>query len=201
MIKAIAFDCGGVLFPNDWNDDSFDIILKKLEIDRKKSNEIFLKHWPEIRIGKKSGDVFFQDLLNVSTQKISFEELKELYYSCITKKDTFEVVEKLHEKYPRLPLYTLNDEGKEWMDFRIAKFGLNKYFRDFITSGYVGYAKTDKRIYQILLERTGLKAEEILFIDDKENRLIPAKDLGYNTILFKNRQQLEKELENYGFRL
>jgi HAD superfamily hydrolase (TIGR01509 family) len=88
------------------------------------------------------------------------------------------------------------------MDIRIKKFGLKKYFKDFITSGYVGYAKrTAKRIYKILIKRAGLKAKEILFIDDKKRNIITAKQIGFNTILFKNKQRLEKELKEYGFKL
>lgn len=206
MIKAIAFDCGGVLFSNAWNDEggdpSSDVIPERLRISKEKGDEVFRKYWPEIRVGKKSEDIFFQDLLNTSKKKISLEELKELYYNCIFKKEAFEIVERLHEKYPDLPLYTLNDEGKEWMDIRIRKFGLRKYFKDFITSGYIGYHKREgKRIYEIFLERAGSKAEEILFIDDKEDRIIPAREIGYKTILFKNKQQLEKNLKNYGIEL
>ena len=126
MIKVIAFDCGGVLFSNAWKDEdgdpSFDVISEKLGISKEKGDEIFLRHWPEIKVGKKTEDIFFQDLLNFSKRKISLEGLRRLYYDCIIKKDAFEIVEKLYKKHPNLPLYTLNDEGKEWMDARIKKF-------------------------------------------------------------------------------
>lgn len=202
MIKAIAFDCGGVLFSNACEDTYLNIILEKLGISKEIENEIFYRNWPKIRIGKESENIFFQDLLNASKKQISIEELKELYYSCIVKKEAFEVVEKLHEKYPGLSLYTLNDEGKEWMDIRIEKFNLRKYFKDFITSGYVGHAKTEgKRIFEIFLEKTGLKTQDCLFIDDKEDRLIPAEEIGFKTILFKNKKQLESDLKNYGIEL
>lgn len=206
MIKAIVFDCGNVLFSGAWNDKGsdpcFDIIPKRLGITKKKGEETFFRHWSEIKIGKKNEDVFFQDLINNSKKKVSLKILKRLYYSCILKNDAFKIVKRLNKKFPKLSLYTLNDEGKEWMDIRIKKFGLKKYFKDFITSGYVGYAKkTGKRIFEILLEEAGLKAKEILFIDDKKRNIVTAKKIGFKTILFKNKQQLEKELSNYGFKL
>jgi FMN phosphatase YigB (HAD superfamily) len=206
MIKAIAFDCGNVLFSNAWNDEntdpSFNIIHERLGMTKEKGDKIFLKHWPEISVGKKSEDVFFQDLIDVSKEKISLEELKRLYYSCILKKDVFEIVERLYEKYPDLPLYTLNDEGREWMDARIKKFNLRKYFRDFITSGYVGYTKKmGRRIFDIFLERTGLNPEECLFIDDRKNFVTLAKEIGYKAILYDNKSRLIMDLANYGFNL
>ena len=206
MIKAIAFDCGNVLFSNAWNDEntdpSFNVIHERLGISKEKGDEIFLKHWPEISIGKKSEDAFFQDLIDASKEKIPLEELKELYYSCILKKDAFEIVERLREKYPNLPLYTLNDEGKEWMDARIRKFELRKYFKDFITSGYVGYTKKrGRRIFGIFLERTGFGAEECIFVDDRKSITDLARGIGYEVILCENKQQLIRDLANYGFNL
>ena len=204
-VKAIVFDCGAVILSNAWNSEggepSYDVIPERLGISKEKGNEIFHRHWPEIMVGKKGENVFFQDLLEASERKISLEELRELYYSCILKKDAFEVVEKLHKKYPDLPLYTLNDEGKEWMDVRVRKFGLKRYFKDFITSGYVGYAKPGRIIYEILLKRAGVEAEECLFIDNKESLLAPAREIGFKTILFESKQQLEGGLRNYGIEL
>lgn len=145
--------------------------------------------------------MFFQDLLNAAKQKIPLAELKRLYYSCIHKEDAFEVVKKLHKRYPRLPLYTLNDEASEWMNVRIRKFDLKRYFKDFITSGYLGFGKPDKRIYEILLERAGVKAQDCLFIDNKEPLLVPARELGFKTILFIDKSQLARDLINFGINL
>ncbi|MFH1331722.1 MAG: HAD family hydrolase [archaeon] len=201
MINSIIFDCGGVILSNAWTeggDLQYNIIPEKLGISEEIAVKIFHKNWPDISIGKKSGDVFFNDLLTIAKNKIPLQELIEIYYRCIQKKDAFELVEKLYQKYP---LYTLNDESKEWMDMRIRKFNLTKYFRDFITSGYVGYAKPNRRIYEILLERTRLKPTECLFIDNKEHLLSPAREIGYETILFLNKQQLDMGLRAYDIKI
>lgn len=201
MLKVIAFDCGGVILSNAWNDPIFKVVTARLGISKTEGDGVFYKHWPEIRVGQKSENVVFQDLLDNARRKISLSELKELYYDCVHKKDAFEVIEKLHRDYPELLLYTLNDEGKEWMDLRIRKFELRKYFQDFITSGYLGFGKPDRRIYEVLLERAKVKAKECLFIDDSESLLIPARELGFQAILFKEKQQLERELRGYSIKL
>ncbi len=202
-VKVVFFDCGAVILSNSWNkngeEPSYDIIPEKLEISKEKGRKIFYKHWPKIKVGKKSEIVFFQDLIDNAKKKISLEELRDLYYDCILKKDAFETVEKLHKKYPDLPFYTMNNEGKEWMDVRIRKFGMNRLFRDFITSGYVGYAKPERKIYEIALERSGREAKNCLFIDDKETVLLPAKEMGFQIIHFEDKEKLERDLKNYVF--
>ena len=48
---------------------------------------------------------------------ISLDNLRNLYQNCIRKKPAFEIVKRLNKNYPDLVMYTLNDEGKEWMDY------------------------------------------------------------------------------------
>ena len=43
-----------------------------------------------------------------------------------------------------------------------------------------------------------VKADEILFIDNRDYNLEPARKLGIKTILFENNKQLGKELRKYG---
>lgn len=84
------------------------------------------------------------------------------------------------------------------MDCRVEKFNLRDYFEDFICSGYVGYAKSDRKIYRIFLERAGAEPEECLFIDNKERNLKPAREMGFETVLFEGKEQLERELKSCG---
>jgi len=55
--------------------------------------------------------------------------------------------------------------------------------------------KPDPRLYRILLDRYGLKAEECVFIDDNPANVAGAEAVGIKGILFKNAEQLRAELE------
>ena len=52
-----------------------------------------------------------------------------------------------------------------------------------------------------MLERLKVKANECIYIDDREVNLEPAKKLGMKTILFRNAKQLKKELINYDIKI
>jgi putative hydrolase of the HAD superfamily len=199
MIKAIVFDGGGVLFSNSWFDPVFDKIPELLDLDKNKADEIFYKHWPEIKTGKKNEDDLWSDFVKNANKKISQVELKNFYYNLIKINPiAFELVKRLSGKYS---LYILNNDGKGWMDFKIREFGLKKYFKDFICSSYVGVAKPDEKIFRIFLKKTGLRPEECLFIDDKEVNIKQAKSMGFNTILFKSVGQLKNDLESLGVKI
>lgn len=55
--------------------------------------------------------------------------------------------------------------------------------------------KPDPAIYRLLLKRYDLKADECIFIDDLENNVRAACELGFHGIVFRNRQQAEQEIE------
>ncbi|KUK76593.1 MAG: HAD-superfamily hydrolase, subfamily IA, variant 1 [candidate division WS6 bacterium 34_10] len=63
---------------------------------------------------------------------------------------------------------------------------IDKYFDQIIISSEVGVRKPNKEIYEIAIEKSGFKKDEILYIDDKESYLNGALDAGIqNVVLYK----------------
>lgn len=54
--------------------------------------------------------------------------------------------------------------------------------------------KPDKDIYKILLDKYNLVANECLFIDDNQNNIDVASNLGFKVIKFKLVDELNKTL-------
>ncbi|MBE7023849.1 MAG: HAD family phosphatase [Ruminococcaceae bacterium] len=57
-------------------------------------------------------------------------------------------------------------------------------FEGMVFSGVIGKVKPDGDIFEYLLDRFGLKAEECLFIDDNEKNILGAKAVGIEGYLF-----------------
>lgn len=57
-------------------------------------------------------------------------------------------------------------------------------YKEIILSSEVGVMKPNKEIYEIAQKRSGVKPEEILFIDDKPENLIVPNEMGWKTLLF-----------------
>ena len=58
--------------------------------------------------------------------------------------------------------------------------------------------KPQREIYQLLLDRYGLKAQECVFLDDTEKNLPTAEELGIRTVLFQDREQAVSALKKLG---
>ena len=59
----------------------------------------------------------------------------------------------------------------------------DKIFDHIVDSCEVGVRKPDAGIYQIALEKAGVPAEQVLFLDDFEGNLVAAKALGIDGLL------------------
>ena len=64
-----------------------------------------------------------------------------------------------------------------------------------VTSYYSRKAKPDLEIFNEIIKKLNVKAEECVYIDDLEKNIPPAIQLGMKTILFKDIKQMKKALE------
>lgn len=78
-----------------------------------------------------------------------------------------------------------------------TKFRFFNKFELPLFSWKVKMIKPDPKIYELQMQRLNTRAEEILFIDDKQENLDAAAKLGMHTYLMKNHQKAPEEIMNY----
>ena len=62
-----------------------------------------------------------------------------------------------------------------------------------VVSGHEKISKPDERIYRLLLDRYGLKAEESVFIDDRPANIEAARRVGMQGIVYTGMDALMKD--------
>lgn len=71
---------------------------------------------------------------------------------------------------------------------------LEKYFDPVVESAQIGYAKPEASAYQITADKLGVRCDECVFIDDRQNYVDGATAVGMTAILYKDLGQLKQEL-------
>ncbi len=95
------------------------------------------------------------------------------------------VLESLKDKY-ELGLIS-NFYGN--LDIVVEELDLKKYFKVIVDSKIVNIRKPDLEIFQLASDRIGIKPENCTFIGDSYLMdIVPAKSLGYSTILLNNKE-------------
>jgi putative hydrolase of the HAD superfamily len=199
-IKFIYFDAGNVLFYKVTTEG--ENIAKELGFSPDKYQDIV-----DILV-KQQGEELTKQFYNLSTLEKETEYLNGLHkrmceYLDIEYDDA--LVEKL-TRYRTQGDYKLNKEVKENLERLSKKYRLgvlsnslpsrrhhelkidniDKYFDPIIISSEVGVRKPNRKIYEIAIERSEFKPNEILFVDDKVSSLNGAIESGIeNVVLYK----------------
>lgn len=81
-------------------------------------------------------------------------------------------------------LACLSNDVTAWSLRLRERFALVDRIDEWVISGAVGVRKPDPAIYRILLDRLGVAAPEVLFVDDRAKNLEPALALGLRAVHF-----------------
>ena len=88
----------------------------------------------------------------------------------------------------------LTNNVQEWEPLWRTMLPVDEIFEAVIDSGWVGYRKPERQIYEITLERLGLPAEACLFVDDMEVNCDAARELGFAAVHYREPDQAVAEV-------
>lgn len=95
-------------------------------------------------------------------------------------------------KHAGYKVYGLSNWSHETFPMVKDKYEAFGMMDGIVMSGQELIAKPDLRIYQILLERYGLEAEESIFIDDRKENIEAGEQLGIRGIVFEHCEQAKE---------
>lgn len=84
---------------------------------------------------------------------------------------------------------------REWERLWRAKLPVDEIFDVVVDSAFVGTRKPEPRIYEITLERLGVKPGAALLVDDVEINCIAARELGMSAVWFRDSEQAIADIE------
>ena len=200
-IKNIIFDFGGVVM--DWNpryffkdyfndDEKMEFFLKNIATDEWNAEQDrgrTLAEGTEIQVAK-----FPQWEKEL---RAYYDNWTTMLRSDITK--NVEVLRKLeHSNYE---LFGLTNWSAETFPYALENYDFFKIFDGkIVVSGTEKVIKPNPKIWEVLLERYHIKADESVFIDDNAKNIEVAKALGFITVHITPETDLEKELKDLGLK-
>lgn len=99
---------------------------------------------------------------------------------------------------PALRVYALTNWSAETFPVARERFEFLSRFEGIVVSGEEKMRKPQPEIYQIVLQRYGVNAENAVFIDDNLRNCLAAEKLGFKTIHFQSPANTKNELRALG---
>lgn len=196
MIKAIIVDWGGVLIAepsakiNEYCADHLGVAIGDFLPARQ-------AHIAEFQKGRISEEVFWGRVcaaLGVTSPRVASlwnEAFRQAYED---RPDIIEFLQNLRRRGYKVGLLSTTELPA------VKHFESQGYdmFDALIFSCREGVIKPERGIYAVALDRLGVQAKEAVFIDDRQENIQGAEEMGMHGVLFTGYDQLRHDLTNYG---
>lgn len=198
VTRAVVFDFGGVMTGKSNRQAVVDFLRDSLHL----SESEFERAHQEKRAALKNGitdEAFWHAYAKAHGISLpadwdaSFDAVRKV--AIAADPDMYLLVEELRGRGMRVALLSNVDPHLGQL---VRRFGMYKPFDPCLLSHEVGMEKPDPRIYELLLGRLALPAEEVVFIDDKPENVEAARRAKIDAIPFTSEVALRGELSKRG---
>ncbi|MBN2012792.1 HAD family phosphatase [candidate division KSB1 bacterium] len=194
----IVFDLGGVVF--HWNPKQIiEDVFEDLEIQEKIMAEVF-RHDDWILLDKgllDNNDAIHRAAARTGASPADISRLmNNVPHALIPNEETLALIKhiKSHNEHK---LYVLSNMHTASINHLERQYSCWDLFDGQVYSCRVRMAKPELGIYQYLLKSYNLNPQETVFIDDMQENLTAAANVGIQTIQFINPQQCERNLSKF----
>jgi len=198
-INTIIFDLGGVLI--DWDPK----YVYHTIFEKEKEMEWFFQNictfeWNEEQdagrtIAEATNLLIKKYPEHESNIRAYYDRWEEMLGGPID--DTVEILAEL-KKNPNLKLYALTNWSAETFPIALKKYEFLHWFDGRLVSGEERIRKPFIDLYKRLIDKYSIDPLTALYLDDNIRNLLPAKELGMQTIHFQSPDQFRNELVERG---
>ena len=185
MIKAILFDCFGVLTESKW--EGF-----VAEINPSKAPSAHDLH-TAFNLGFITYNDFAEGLIELTgIERSTIDTIFKNRQNYGKNTRLLELIKELHLKYKT---GVISNVGSNWIREDFLTSDEIALFDDFVLSYEVQLGKPNPEIYRMALDHLNVEPHQAVFIDDNSSYCKAAEELGMRAILYKDFIQFKRELD------
>jgi epoxide hydrolase-like predicted phosphatase len=192
MIKVIAFDYAQVVAQGPiatWIRKNLKPGDEKIKIFEKNA-----RSWDIGDIGLTQTHKIISEITGIAPEKI----WEEFYETSLPNLEVIELIKELRKNY-KIILFS-NFVG-ELLRQLIAHYKITDLFDVIIISSEHKMIKPDPKFFELLVRKSGVKKNEIIFTDDNKKNVDGSNTFGIKAIQFENCEQLIKDLRAEGVKI
>lgn len=201
MVKAIIFDFGNVICRFDMR-----LFVGKIEplttIPASRMREVLHKSFDlgrEYETGRITSDQFFQQISQRYALSISRQDFVHAFTDVFTPiPSTLQLIQTLKPSYK---LGLLSNTNEWHYEHVIRRYDVYPLFDAVTLSFEVGAMKPAEKIYRDALTKLDVGPDDCIYIDDLQENLDGAAQLGIRGILYTSHEELVSALRDLGVHL
>jgi len=182
MIRAVIFDCFGVLYR-----DNLSLLYDAVPTEKYQALQDIIHATDH---GYLTRDEYYFQVSELAGK--TPEDIKAIELRQHSRDD--DMIQFTQTLKPDYKIGLLSNIDHDTMERMFPEPMRSELFDMFVISGDIGITKPAAEIFHIAAEKLGLRPEECVMIDDLEKNVTGAQMAGMQAIQFTSRTQLEKEL-------
>lgn len=186
MIKAIIFDCFGVLYPDTYWAMASEYLGSDLDLHRSKLHDLVR----QVDLGLITREelwVQFAEMVGKSAEDV-YQRLKE--FGGLDKR-LLNFIDEQREKYK---IGMISNVGQGFIERMFVEKPVTYYFDSVVLSSDVGLIKPDVKIYELSANQLGVETSECVFIDDLQKNVDGALSAGMQAIKYENYEKFRLDI-------
>lgn len=184
MIKAVIFDCFGVLTADRW----------LAFCDRHFSDPEMLEEARALNIRVDAGLIEYSDFVS-SIAKLAVIPVEDAWRELTRQAPNEPLFAYIRDTVkPRYSIGLLSNAAENWLDTLFESWQV-ALFDEVVLSCDVGATKPEAIMYETIATKLGLAPEECLFIDDQPRFVTGARDVGMKAIGYTDMTSFVSEFE------
>jgi HAD superfamily hydrolase (TIGR01509 family) len=201
MIKTVVVDLGGVLF-SEGKSVAVEFLATHHKYDGKLVAGILSS--PKsilLRKGLLADGEFWQWAQQQLPPNYDCRVIQQEWYNgYVLDDDIYALIAELQKKYS---IIAFSGNIKSRIDFLEEKYRFRHLFNLEIYSFDYHMTKPERGFVEVMIEKSGVAPEEIVYIDDNDSYAKPARELGVHVIIYRRGgvRQLREELQRCGVTL
>jgi HAD superfamily hydrolase (TIGR01509 family) len=127
----------------------------------------------------RTGEMSFYEFMQGLPKEAPEQYVKEIKFH----KGAKEALEQLKGK---TPMFLVSNHLDKFGRLEIENLGIENYFQKIFLSNEIKMVKPTKEFFDKIIQDTGIKPQEAIFVEDTKPYLEKAKELGFTTIWVNN---------------
>jgi len=183
MIRALIFDCFGVLYS-----DGRGHIESLCPLDKQEELRSLYRQSDYGYLGRDEFVAQVSELTGISRDEFLAIETEEY----VRNQPLIGFIRQIKAQYK---IGVLSNVGEAFFESLFSEQERQELFDEIVLSSKVGVMKPSQEIYELTVARLGFLPEECVFIDDQPKNVEGARLAGLQSLLFTSNHQLELDLK------
>lgn len=198
-IKAIIFDIGGVVTFSDFQ-ALYTNFANRIGVLPTFVSQYHKDNWNNLLFGNTGLEQFFQDMKNAGAK--DGMDLKSVWLEEALKirrvnTELLDLIDKLRKNHTVGVLSNLSPSRLMVDEY----MGIYNHFDFVVLSCQEHLKKPDPKFYALALQKAQVNATETIFVDDKPNNIITAREIGLKDVLYTDNNKFLEDLINLGVQI